>query len=288
MTVELSRKAARLFNEYRVPDDKGWDWGLELMSAKSEKDLSPELQQFLADPYPMTPAPSDLQKHQSGKHDQATHAGRKSFKSIDDLVKNGMSIQDAVDGIYNPKNDKVVNGNVPMRVLLENQGKGGKPEVVGSVDELDGEPMYRGTMASLAESYVEGDYDRIGLGGNGDGYYFSNLSSTAGSYNPDAMITAGWKKDAKVMRYTNPETSLSDYGLAARKAGENAAAKLNVNGQQSEAQAAVFDNFYKYDADAYVTSLILDGYDGVEIAQPSGGENFTIVFNREATQVVSN
>lgn len=76
MMVELSRRAARLFNEYRVPDDKGWDWGLELMSAKSEKDLSPELQQFLADPYPMTPAPSDLQKHLSGQHDQSTH-GRK-------------------------------------------------------------------------------------------------------------------------------------------------------------------------------------------------------------------
>jgi hypothetical protein len=230
----------------------------------------------------------EISKHQAGKHDQATHAGRKSFKSIDDLVKNGMSIQKAIDGIYNPKNDAVINGNVPMRVLLENQGKGGKPEVVGSIEELDGEPMYRGTMASLAESYVEGDYDRIGIGGNGDGYYFSNLSSTAGSYNPDAMITAGWKKDAKVMRYTNPETSLSSYELAARKAGDNAAAKLNVNGQQSEAQSAIFDNFYKYNADAYVTTLMLDGYDGVEIAQPFGGEKFTIVFNREATQVVSN
>jgi hypothetical protein len=72
MMIELSRKAARLFNKYRVSQDKGWDWGLEIISAKSEKDLSPELQEFLADPYLMTP----VQKHLAGEHDQSTH-GRK-------------------------------------------------------------------------------------------------------------------------------------------------------------------------------------------------------------------
>jgi hypothetical protein len=74
--AELSRKAARLFNQYRVPNDKGFDWALEIDSAKSEKDLSPELQQFLAKPYLMTPVPKDLQKHLAGTHDQSTH-GRK-------------------------------------------------------------------------------------------------------------------------------------------------------------------------------------------------------------------
>ncbi len=52
---ELSRKAARLFNEYKVPLSKGFDWAVEIESAKSEKDLSPELQKFLANPYFIKP-----------------------------------------------------------------------------------------------------------------------------------------------------------------------------------------------------------------------------------------
>lgn len=230
-----------------------------------------------------------LTKHLAGKHDQSTHAGKKSYGSIDDLVKDGMSLQNSIDELYDSSIDKVANGNVAMRVLLERTGKGGKPEVVASVADLDGEPIYRGTPDENAESFVNEDYDRIGLGGNGDGYYFSNFDATAVNYAGDgSVITAGWKKDAKVMRFTNPETSLVDYNLAARTASTNAISRLGINTQASESQQAVFDNFFTYDADAYVTSLMLDGFDGVEIAQPFDGEKFTIVFNREAMQVVSN
>ena len=54
---ELSRKAARLFNEYKVPDGQGFDWAIEIEKAKSEEDLSPELQKFLANPYFIKPKP---------------------------------------------------------------------------------------------------------------------------------------------------------------------------------------------------------------------------------------
>jgi hypothetical protein len=51
VSPELSRKAARLFNQYKVPLDKGFDWAVEIETSKSEEDLSPELQKFLAEPY---------------------------------------------------------------------------------------------------------------------------------------------------------------------------------------------------------------------------------------------
>jgi hypothetical protein len=73
VSPELSRKAAKLFNDYKVSIDKGFDWAIELESAKSEADLSPELQKFLAEPYMMRTKPKSLEKHLSGQHDQSTH-----------------------------------------------------------------------------------------------------------------------------------------------------------------------------------------------------------------------
>jgi hypothetical protein len=52
---ELSRLAARLFNKYKVPTDKGFDWAAELAKADSEEDLSPELRAFLEKPYFIDP-----------------------------------------------------------------------------------------------------------------------------------------------------------------------------------------------------------------------------------------
>jgi hypothetical protein len=57
---ELSRKAARLFNEYKVPLDPGIKWAFELEAAESEADLSPELKKFLADPYFINPKPDSI------------------------------------------------------------------------------------------------------------------------------------------------------------------------------------------------------------------------------------
>lgn len=230
---------------------------------------------------------TDVAKHLQGQHDQSTHAGKKSYKSIDDIVKDGLDIQQAIDELGG---SNVENGNVAMRVLLERMGKGGKPEIVASISDLDGDPIYRGTPDENAENFINGNYDRIGLGHNGDGYYFSNKGETALQYaGRESVITAGWKQDAKVMKFTNPDTALIDYKIASSEAGNKWLSKLNMtSGQPSAAQEAIFDNFAKYSADAYVSDLILQGYDGVEYGQPFDGEAFTIVFNREALQVVSN
>ena len=252
---------------------------IELSDTKFKELNQPyeDFQAFLSD---------NVQKHLPGQHDQSTHGGRKSYKSIDDLVKDGLDLQEAVDELGG---SNVENGNVAMRVLLERMGKGGKPEIVASVKDLDGEPIYRGTPDENAENFVNGEFDRIGLGHAGDGYYFSNKGDTAVQYAGDgSVITAGWKSDAKVMKFTNPDNSRVEYEIALSEAGNKWLDKLNMNRIPTEAQQAVFDNFAEYSADAYVSDLILQGYDGVEIAQPFGGEAFTIVFNREALQVVSN
>lgn len=48
---ELSRLAARLFNKYKVPVDRGFEWAAEIAQASSEDDLSSELREFLKNPY---------------------------------------------------------------------------------------------------------------------------------------------------------------------------------------------------------------------------------------------
>lgn len=47
---ELSRLAARLFNQYKVPLRKGFDWATEIETADSEENLSSELREFLKKP----------------------------------------------------------------------------------------------------------------------------------------------------------------------------------------------------------------------------------------------
>ena len=54
---KLSRLAAKLFNEYNVPLDKGLDWAIEIEKADSIADLSTELKSFLTKPYFLTEEP---------------------------------------------------------------------------------------------------------------------------------------------------------------------------------------------------------------------------------------
>jgi len=289
---ELSRKAAKIFAEYKVPMDPGFDWALEVEGAKSEGDLSPELRSFLAEPYFINPKPKDLEKHLPGQNDQSTHGGRKSYSSIDDLVKDGVDLEETVEelGGFSPSD-----GNVAMRVLLERVGKGGKPEIVDSVADLDGEPMYRGAADVTNDSFKTNDYDRIGVGQYGDGYYFSDNKITAEDYaaragrdrtygenNPDVM-TAGWKKDARVFAAGDS----GDWGQAASASGRKAIDKLNINTMATSDQSAVFDLFYSDNGNSLVTDLILQGYDGMTV-KIGLTETYTVVFNREALQVVGN
>lgn len=99
---ELSRRAARLFNDYKVPLDKGFDWAVEIETAKSVSDLSEELQKFLSKPYFINPRPKSLEKHLAGQHDQSEHGNRagssvsnKLTRSVLDRVraKGGLSVR---------------------------------------------------------------------------------------------------------------------------------------------------------------------------------------------------
>jgi hypothetical protein len=47
---ELSRKVAKLFNQYKVPIDLGFKWAGEIENAKSIDDLSLELKEFIDSP----------------------------------------------------------------------------------------------------------------------------------------------------------------------------------------------------------------------------------------------
>lgn len=78
---ELSRKAARLFNEYKAPLDLGFDWAMEIEAAEKESDLSIELQRFLNEPYYLQTPPDFVEKHLAGQHDQANHGNRASAES---------------------------------------------------------------------------------------------------------------------------------------------------------------------------------------------------------------
>ena len=237
-------------------------------------------------------ATDNVTKHLAGQHDQSTHAGKKSYKSIDDLVKDGLDIQEAIDelGISG-----AADGNVAMRVLLERVGKGGKPEVVGAVADLDGEPFYRGAADITNDSFKTSEYDRIGLGQYGDGYYFSDNKLTAQDYAQRAVddriygnttagvMIGGWKKDAKVYDVGNTDGWFD----VATASNSNAIDKLNINTRASDAEDSIFNNFYGDYGNALVTDLILEGYDGMQI-DIGLTETYTVVFNREAVQVVGN
>jgi hypothetical protein len=225
-------------------------------------------------------------KHMQGQHDQSTHGGKKSYDSVESLAKNGLDIQSAVDELGG---NSVENGNVGMRVLLERTGKGGKPEVVASIEDLDGEPIYRGTLSESAEGMKNNEFDRIGVGQYGDGYYFSNRLETASQYAQyedaeNAVITAGWKKDAKVFAVSGGNMGWIDASVASQNA---AIEKLNVNTRANDNEDATYNLFFADYGNAFATDLILQGFDGMTL-DINENEKYTVVFNREALQVVGN
>lgn len=236
-------------------------------------------------------------KHMQGQHDQSTHGGKKSYKEINDLVKDGLDIQGAVDSLGISGAEK---GNLAMRVLVERLGKGGKPEIVGSIEQLDGEPLYRGAPTQVNQELREGEFSRIGFGQYGDGNYFSNVRETAEEYanfanNPmenrvGNVLTAGWKKDAKVFKMGAEMSGEVNWMSEATRASSDAADKLNINTRASDDEDAIYNLFYNDYGNSLVTNLILQGYDGMSIdtGRLDVSETYTIVFNREALQVVGN
>lgn len=236
------------------------------------------------------------EKHGGGSHDERTHGNRdgKSYSSIDNLTSDAKSLQSAVDEQYNPSIDQAANGNVPMRVLVEELGKGGQPTVVDSIEKLESEPFYRGTSSENADAFTSSESHRMGLGVYGDGYYFSDQVATAMDYatrsdGSSTIVTAGWKQDAKVYEFASGGAAGGDMGAwldAGSKASMEAIEKLNISTGASESQDAIFNMYYKSYSEALATDLILKGFDGMKV-RINEGENYMVVFNREALQVVS-
>ena len=219
---------------------------------------------------------------------------KKTYASVEDLVQDATELQELYEETYDSNLSQEANGNVSIRILLESLGKGGKPEIVSSIDDLDGDPIYRGAANSTHQTMIDSPSDRVGIGQYGDGYYFSNLEETADGYaqmseGDGNVIVAGLKKDAKVFNF-NGNIDWVDKSVDAQT---EAAKKLRMyDGSETptEEQDAIFWLFYEDYASALVADLILKGYDAFTIGDVNSvnvGETYTIVLNREALQIVS-
>ena len=217
----------------------------------------------------------------------------REYNTIQDMATDGINLQEQIDATYDYTKPQEANGNVPMQVLLEQSGKAKKPEIVESVDDLQGTVYYRGASVENSDGFVNNNRHRIGLGMYGDGYYFSNSKNTADGYaamsDRGKTITAGLKPDAKIFVLDASQTTVDELGSPIAR---NAFDELNYyvgNQMPSEGEEAAAGNYFENNQDAFTTDLILQGYDGIEVRNPNlsnPDETYLVVFNREAVQVV--
>lgn len=247
------------------------------------------------------PSDVELEKHQLGGHDQRTHGnrsgGRQSYASSADLFSNQKSIEDAVNSRTNSGTSQFQNGAVATQVLLENQGRGGKPQVFEgdetktSAEALkeanpDAVLMFRGTDEAYKDSMLNNETDRTGTGVFGEGYYFTNDYNEAQNYasqgltgrhaNP-ATIVAALSPTAKVKTFKNLDEIVS-FG----KEAQNEALK-NLSFDTAD---FTLTQFYGMHSTAATTKLILEGFDAMTF-QGYNDSQFTVVFDRGALQVAA-
>lgn len=250
-------------------------------------------------PYDRTRLPLD--KHQLGGHDQRTHGnrsgGRQSYASSADLFSNQKSIEDAVNSRTNSGTSQFQNGAVATQVLLENQGRGGKPQVFEgdetktSAEALreanpDAVLMFRGTDEAYKNSMLNNETDRTGTGVFGEGYYFTNDYNEAQNYasqgltgrhaNP-ATIVAALSPTAKVKTFKNLDEIVS-FG----KEAQNEA----LRNMSFDTADFTLTQFYGMHSTAATTKLILEGFDAMTF-QGYNDSQFTVVFDRGALQVAA-
>ena len=230
----------------------------------------------------------------------------KTYTSIADLVADSENLDTQINSIYNTKLDSQGNGNVPMRALMEQSGKGGKPGLVDTIDDLPGDTVYyRGATSENIDEFMSAERHRIGLGVYGDGYYFSTDQNVADGYAqfsggtgapPGKTMAAGIKPDAKIFKIDRfaAKTSPNDPGRSLlnerfKAAQEKGLAELIPKvGNPTDAQDNILTSFFGSDQDAFTTELILEGYDGIEIKLAENDhEKYLVLFNREAVDVVS-
>lgn len=247
------------------------------------------------------PSNVELDKHLLGGHDQRTHGnrsgGRQSYASSADLFSNQKSIEDAVNSRTNSGTSQFQNGAVATQVLLENQGRGGKPQVFEgdetktSAEALkeanpDAVLMFRGTDEAYKDSMLNNETDRTGTGVFGEGYYFTNDYNEAQNYasqgltgrhaNP-ATIVAALSPTAKVKTFKNLDEIVS-FG----KEAQNEALK-NLSFDTAD---FTLTQFYGMHSTAATTKLILEGFDAMTF-QGYNDSQFTVVFDRGALQVAA-
>tara|TARA_B110000459_G_scaffold25241_1_gene24221 strand:+ start:4581 stop:6089 length:1509 start_codon:yes stop_codon:yes gene_type:complete len=230
----------------------------------------------------------------------------KTYTSIADLVADSENLDAQINSIYNTKLDSQGNGNVPMRALMEQSGKGGKPGLVDTIDDLPGDTVYyRGATSENIDEFMSAERHRIGLGVYGDGYYFSTDQNVADGYAqfsggtgapPGKTMAAGIKPDAKIFKIDRfaPRSGPNDPGRSLlnerfKAAGEKGIAELIPKvGNPTDAQDNILTSFFGSGQDAFTTELILEGYDGIEIKLAENDhEKYLVLFNREAVDVVS-
>tara|TARA_R110000744_G_scaffold32469_12_gene76019 strand:- start:3879 stop:5384 length:1506 start_codon:yes stop_codon:yes gene_type:complete len=220
----------------------------------------------------------------------------KTYTSINDLLADSENLQSQIDSIYDTKLGTAGNGNVPMRALMEQSGKGGKPDIVATEADLpEGTIYYRGASVENSDNFINNQRDRIGTGVYGDGYYFSSDKIVAEGYakmgdGPGKTIAAVVKPDAKILKWEGSVSDLAS-GDAIADIQEAAAEQLNyyVNDKFPNAlEESIAENFYSNYQDAFTTDLILQGYDGIELPRPGvATETYLVLFNREAAVVAN-
>lgn len=240
-----------------------------------------------------------LDKHLGGQHDQATH-GRKTFNysNAADLFGDIESLQASVEALTDPSQSAFVNGNVALKVLLERQGRNGRPEVFESMEALeavnpDGEILYRGTDQSHKDALMNDEFGRVGTGNHGAGYYFvenQNMAqsyadgpSALGAYDNPTVVQAKMNPNAKVKSFKDSK-EMHNFGREAQtKAIQDMTA---IDPSAMRTGDFVLTNFYGMFDAAASTQLILEGFDAMTFDR-GGGNQYTVVFNREVMQVVA-
>ena len=220
----------------------------------------------------------------------------KTYTSIGDLVADSENLQSQIDSIYDTKLDTRANGNVPMRALMEQSGKNGKPDLVDSVDDLSGDTVwYRGSSNENIDEFMSEERHRIGLGVHGDGYYFSSKKSTADAFATygqgqgsvdGKVMTGALKPDVKIFKVNEDlQSGVDDLKSYQTKFLSQFGDRPS---NRTDGQEFVVDNFLLNYQDAFTTDLILQGYDGIEINEPHGAsdEKYLVLFNRQAIEIV--
>ena len=292
---DLSRKAATIFNEYKLFGDKGIEWANEIQLAKTEEDLSLELQEFLKNPYYMMAKPIEVEKHLSGKHDQANH-GRKGPIKAGFSNWNGQ-INKLFESIDTLEEADFMRGNATQAVFIEAAGFNGKPKVLSKAefDALEGETVYRAvTDADMIDDYKNSEVQYAGSGTFGNGTYASERKESteyyAGDSQGDKSVIDSRTMEMKLL----PEAKVLNFESVQelREYASDISQKFETQYEASGANPAEMqDVSWRLSNEGdYTAFAIMSGVDAIRfnIEKPAKdlpalseqGEYYTIILNR--------